>query len=438
MGIAADGEWPVVRGERDGGGGGPTWVDVDARLRALAQAQREADHAQGRLLLAARRLAVHAELGLGSFSEYAERLFGFSPRQLAERLRVATALEKLPRLDAAVAGGELTWSAVRELTRVADADTEQAWLAAADGRTVREVERLVANRLPGQLPTDAESPSPGVHHLRLELPADVLALYREAIYQIRQQAGEKLAEEEAFALLVRQALTGAPVDGEAPCEAPGDASYQVAITVCARCDQGFVETGGELVAVDDEVTERALCDAEHIGCVDGSVGADGDDGAPVGSGEPAIPRKPPRATRSVPPSVRRAVLRRQRGRCVVPGCSCRVHEVHHLRYPVGRACSEDDVVGLCAAHHARVHEGRLLLGGAPSTGLSFRHVDGRPYGSPPAGPLLAVREQVQAALVHLGFRVAAVREVLARLCPHVGPAPEVDALLRASLAALVP
>jgi hypothetical protein len=61
---------------------------------------------------------VHVHLGYSSFSEYIERLFGYQARSLQERLRVAEALEGLPALARALSSGELSWSAVRELTRV--------------------------------------------------------------------------------------------------------------------------------------------------------------------------------------------------------------------------------------------------------------------------------------------------------------------------------
>jgi len=55
----------------------------------------------------------------------------------SERLRVATSLEQLPKLSNSLRQGQLCWSAVRELTRVATADTEQAWLEfAADGKAL--------------------------------------------------------------------------------------------------------------------------------------------------------------------------------------------------------------------------------------------------------------------------------------------------------------
>ena len=58
-------------------------------------------------------------LGFGTFAEYVERLLGYRPRWTSERLRVAEALELLPELDQALRDGAVSWSAVRELTRVA-------------------------------------------------------------------------------------------------------------------------------------------------------------------------------------------------------------------------------------------------------------------------------------------------------------------------------
>src|SRR6187455_2049751 len=105
-----------------------TWQVAHETLSRLARARAAADAEEGRWLLAAERASVHVHLGYGSFSEYIERLFGYQPRSLQERLRVAEALEGLPALARALSSGELSWSAARELTRVAVLDTEQEWL----------------------------------------------------------------------------------------------------------------------------------------------------------------------------------------------------------------------------------------------------------------------------------------------------------------------
>ena len=60
-----------------------------------------------------------------------------------ERVRVARALEKLPKLAAALASGELSYAKVRALTRVATPETEERLLAIGRAGTAEHVERIV-------------------------------------------------------------------------------------------------------------------------------------------------------------------------------------------------------------------------------------------------------------------------------------------------------
>src|SRR6187431_2676090 len=84
-----------------------TWVRAHEALSRLARERAAADAEEGRWLLAARRSAAHVHLGFGSFSEYIERLFGYTFRTTQEKLRVAEALEELPALAGALETGEL-------------------------------------------------------------------------------------------------------------------------------------------------------------------------------------------------------------------------------------------------------------------------------------------------------------------------------------------
>jgi len=133
----------------------PQWQRAHDALVALAEKRAGLDADEGRWLLEAFRSGAHVRLGYGGFAEYVERLFGYGPRFTQERLRVAEALEELPGLRGALAGGTLNWSVVRELTRVATAETESEWLAAARGLTARDAERLVSGHKPGNRPSDA-------------------------------------------------------------------------------------------------------------------------------------------------------------------------------------------------------------------------------------------------------------------------------------------
>jgi len=60
-----------------------------------------------------------------------------------ERVRVARALEHLPRLARALACGELSYAKVRALTRVATPETEERLLAVGRAGTACHVERIV-------------------------------------------------------------------------------------------------------------------------------------------------------------------------------------------------------------------------------------------------------------------------------------------------------
>ena len=60
-----------------------------------------------------------------------------------EKVRVARALETLPKISAAMASGALSYSKVREITRVASAETEDYLLMIAEHGTAAQVEKLV-------------------------------------------------------------------------------------------------------------------------------------------------------------------------------------------------------------------------------------------------------------------------------------------------------
>jgi hypothetical protein len=96
--------------------GASEWRAAHEALSRLARQRAGLDFEEGMWLLAAQRAGVHARLGYGSFFEYIERLFGYSPRLTHDKLRVAAALEGLPQLAHALREGAATWSSVRELT----------------------------------------------------------------------------------------------------------------------------------------------------------------------------------------------------------------------------------------------------------------------------------------------------------------------------------
>ncbi|HEX4341134.1 MAG TPA: hypothetical protein VH062_34735 [Polyangiaceae bacterium] len=182
---------------REDAGEKSEWVRAHEALSLLAGERAAADAEEGRWLLAALRSAAHVHLGYGSFGEYIERLFGYEPRSTQEKLRVAESLEELPAIAQARASGGLNWSAVRELTRVAVAETESAWLDVARGKTVHQLEALVSGKSAGDGPSCAGRPDARRHVLRFEVAAETLALFREAMNKLKR-SGTPLDDDSAL------------------------------------------------------------------------------------------------------------------------------------------------------------------------------------------------------------------------------------------------
>src|SRR5262245_22711282 len=98
---------------------GQDWREAHDALVRIGQRRAGLDYEEGRWLQAALAARTHERLGYGSFVEYIERLFGYSPRLTQDKLRVAEALETLPMAAQALRSGAASWSSLRELTRVA-------------------------------------------------------------------------------------------------------------------------------------------------------------------------------------------------------------------------------------------------------------------------------------------------------------------------------
>jgi hypothetical protein len=331
-----------------------------------------------------------------------------------EKLRVAEALERLPAFAEALRQGQICWSALRELTRVATPETEAAWLTAATGRTVRELEKLVSGLGPGSQPGDLADPEDVRHVLRFEVTGQVLACVREALVKLRRDAGEPLDDEAALLLMARAVLAGPRDDGRA--------SYQIALTVCEHCRRGQQDGAGEPTPVATEVIEMASCDAQRVGSL-----------AEVG-GRAHVGANAARAAQDVPPAVRRLVLRRDHGRCVVPGCKHATWvDVHHLRArEEGGGHEPENLITICGAHHRTLHRGSLRAEGTPAGGLTFRHADGSAYGRVQAPVVADARAKAFLALRGLGFRESEARWAIEQ-ATHVGAAEGVEAQVRACL-----
>ena len=438
--IAGDRDVEVaVGGAHVGVGLGVGWQEIDRQVRRLARRRATLDAEEARLLIAAKAAEVHRHLGYGSFDEYLERVLGYAPRTARERMRVAMALEDLPQIAAELEAGTVTFSAVREITRVATAATERAWLDEIDGLTAREIEECVRGRGPGDHPDERPDPQLEPRVLRLELAPEVYGLFLDARRAVEADVGHAMTDSEFMAVACRAARDGAAVEeqqgvvGSAPASTVTDTTaratdntpaHQIALTVCVDCKRGWQDTEGRTIEVSAAVMDAAQCDATVLGRVDGAA--------------------PEPVQRSIPAAVRRMVLARDHHRCQVPGCrSARFVDVHHLHRRVdGGDHLARNLLTLCSLHHLHVHAGRIVIDGVPGA-LRVTHADGRPYGVRPEKLPVAATARTNGggnseardaceALVTLGFGVQEARAAVATAVAHVGDGP-LEVVLRAAL-----
>lgn len=89
---------------------------------------------------------------------------------------------------------------------------------------------------------------------------------------------------------------------------------------------------------------------------------------------------------------------------------------------------------LCGAHHRAVHLGTLVIRGSASTGLSFSHADGTPYGGPLEPSAIDMAARAFGALCKLGFPQLRARALVDKVLALGRPA-SLSELIRAALQA---
>jgi hypothetical protein len=348
------------------------------------------------------------EGGFASCAHWLHWRTGIDLGAAREKVRVAHALATLPLIGATMQRGAISYAKVRALTRVATPANEAALLAFAQAGTAAHVERLVrawrrvddatanaeaeARHLSRSLSTWTDDDGMVVIRGRLtpELGAVVQRALESACDRLRLEGqtapiADSLAEEvtpaqrraDALGLLAEAALSA---DLDRGCS--GD-RFQVMLHLDSAPAEaglsGTMEVDHGAVDVSAETSRRISCDAALVPM------RHGPDGAVLDIG---------RRSRTVPPSIRRALLARDKT-CRFPGCASRRCDAHHIEHWLdGGPTSLPNLVLLCRRHHRSVHEGlvdvRLLPGGS----LAFIRADGTVLAPVPDPPLPITRLHV--------------------------------------------
>jgi hypothetical protein len=316
---------------------------------------------------------------------------GVTRREASECLRVAEALRELPAMRAAFARGELTFTKVRALTRVATTSSEDGLIELAGALTASQLERAlrVFRRITADDAREAHRlefvayhfEEDGSLYLRARLAAEDGTLLVKALDAARESIVERQREERAAAVADGDASAGSatpafdpprPLGVEALLELAGaslpssDGDRDERARLVVHVDAAALTSDGrgrcELEdgpVIPPETARRLGCDAELVAQVE-------QDGLPTSVG---------RRRRTVPPALRRLLEARDGDVCCFPGCERRRHlQAHHRHHWAhGGETSVENLVLLCFHHHRLVHEGGYTIEDDSPGGLRFRN-----------------------------------------------------------------
>jgi hypothetical protein len=356
--------------------------------------------------------------GHRSCAEWLSWRVGLDLGAARERVRVARALGTLPRLAHALARGELSYSKVRALTRVATPETEERLLAVGRAGTASHVERIVRGwRLVDRKAEarDAEKQhasrelwmypdSDGMMLIRGRLTPEVGALLSQALASARETLYRQRRQTPSDSPSSTQSDGTAPSAGRSLDETPTAVQQQAdALALLAETalhhdfDPG---TSGERYQVVVHVDAEVLADAEDPGqsaLEDGTrVSAETSQRLACDASRVVMRHDPEgrllevgARTRTIPPALRRALQYRDRG-CRFPGCPVRFGQGHHLRHwAQGGPTTLSNLALLCRRHHRAVHEEGFGVERQASGELRFTRPDGQVLPDVPSPPDIA-------------------------------------------------
>ncbi|MCP4769466.1 MAG: DUF222 domain-containing protein [Gammaproteobacteria bacterium] len=333
--------------------------------------------------------------GLTSCAHFLNWRCGIGMNAAREKVRVAHALKQLPLISASFATGELSFSKVRAVTRIADPDNEKELLELARYATAAQVEKLV--RAYRGVERQAERERAAKQHdvrelnyyydddgslvIRARLPAEEGAVVLQALNAAMDARSVEQNEAESDDVT---AVTSEPPDSfsqrradalttlaettlrHGPTALSAAERYQVVVHVTAETlaadDAGRCELdNGQRLALD--TVRRITCDSSLLRITED------DAGNPLDIG---------RKTRAVPPAMRRALQARDGG-CRFPGCNHhRFVDAHHIRHWAdGGDTSIDNLVLLCRRHHILVHEDGFGVERSADGEIRFSRSNGR-------------------------------------------------------------
>ena len=346
--------------------------DIGKRLKALSQDISSLNADLLELLVRYDELKGWESSGSKHCAAWMNYELGISPQLAWEYLRVGKQLRLLPTTQALFRAGKLSWSKVRLITRVADADNEKTLCHSALDASVDEVQRLCCgyrwkddnddgsgnnekDRALKQHETRSltwKQNSIGSTRIQLVLPPEVAQAFLNSVEHSLNQiddSGSQITDSEST--MSQRRADAAVLMAESSLQNAGQSiatadRYQVIVSVDKSALQTQTPEKRPTVSGSNPIARET---AQRIAC-DCSVSTN-----TTSNGEPVdIGRK----SRIWPTAMARAIKERDQ-HCQFPGCSQTQHlQIHHIKHWAdGGSTSVDNAVCLCSGCHVKVHEG---------------------------------------------------------------------------------
>lgn len=393
-------------------------ADLDRLGNEIAELSAHIQAATYRLLVLIREFDARGGWGTGfrSCAHWLNWRTGLDLGAAREKVRVARALEDLPRISRAIRKGQLSYSKVRALTRVANPSNEAEVLEFALAGTAAHVETLVrawrrvdrfaamndGTRIAEHRYLNTYTDEDGMLVIRGRLAPEVGAIFQKALEAAMEELFQRSREQEApissdgddepensratldwseipveqkradaLELLAEGALAGGLDPGSV-----GD-RYQVVVHL----------QGQSALAITVDHPQNVSAETRHDDCsTECSAGNSSEPArlshpsASLETGEDVSAETSRRLaceasrvvmthdsngatvdvgrkTRAIHPAMRRALNHRD-GSCRFPGCNVSHCDAHHIEHWAdGGETNLDNLLLLCRFHHRALHEG---------------------------------------------------------------------------------
>jgi hypothetical protein len=328
-----------------------------------------------------------------------------------EYVRIGKVLPNLAKISTAFSRGELSYSKVRAITRIATEENEEMLLEWALAGTASQVEKLVKKYRQADRPKEIEKAkqqhegrwlttffdSDGRFVIQGRLPPEQGALVMKAL---------EIASDDVLEVSTTLETSEGSGDLEVSTDqiGPQNASAETSATkdTTARVNKANIDYSQRMADALARVAERSLevnasetsssstdrfqvvihVDAEVLADpnVDGRCELeDGPSLAPDTVRRLACDSSvcqmghapdgsliPGRKSRTISDPLRRTVNFRDGTRCQFPGCNCRGREYHHVEHWANWGLTEEDnLLLMCKTHHFAVHEGGFRVEASP-------------------------------------------------------------------------